>query len=129
MKICVSTHQGKLYDDEITYAVVKNADGEFAIMKNHMPLVCVIPNGYVKLVVERQEVYLALINGMLEFKDNIINVIAQGAHIGYSKDSALEHLQSVRNERLELNRKANVELTQKEKELIESIRMSKAGNL
>lgn len=129
MKICVSTHQGKLYDDEITYAVVKNDDGEFAIMKNHMPLVCVIPNGYVKLVVERQEVYLAVINGMLEFKDNIINVIAQGAHIGYSKDSALEHLQSVRNERLELNRKANVELTQKEKELIKSIRMSKAGNL
>ncbi len=129
MKICVSTHQGKLYDDEITYAVVKNDDGEFAIMKNHMPLVCVIPTGYLKLVVERQEVYLAVINGMLEFKDNIINVIAQGAHIGYSKESALKHLNSVRNERLELNRKANVELTQKEKELIESIRMSKAGNL
>lgn len=129
MKICVSTHQGKLYDDEITYAIVKNDDGEFAIMKNHIPLVCVIPTGYLKLVVERQEVYLAVINGMLEFKDNIINVIAQGAHIGYSKESALEHLQSVRNERLELNRKANVELTQKEKELIESIRMSKAGNL
>ncbi|MBS1477084.1 MAG: F0F1 ATP synthase subunit epsilon, partial [Acholeplasmatales bacterium] len=43
MKISVSTHQGKLYDDEITYAVIKNADGEFAIMKNHVPLVCVIP--------------------------------------------------------------------------------------
>ena len=68
MRICVSTHQGKLYDDEITYAVVKNEDGEFAIMKDHVPIVCVIPKGYVKLVVPEQELYLAVVNG--KFLDN-----------------------------------------------------------
>ena len=129
MKISVSTHQGKLYDDEITYAVIKNADGEFAIMKNHIPLVCVIPDGYIKLVVPGQELYLAIINGMLEFKENIITVIAQGAHIGYLKESALEHLESIRSERLESNRKANIDFTQKEKELLDNIRTTKAGSL
>lgn len=129
MKISVSTHQGKLYDDEITYAVIKNADGEFAIMKNHIPLVCIIPDGYIKLVVPGQELYLAIINGMLEFKENIITVIAQGAHIGYSKESALEHLESIRSERLESNRKANIDFTQKEKELLDNIRTTKAGSL
>ena len=35
MKIIVSTHQGKLYDEEVDYVVVNNnEDGEFAIMKN-----------------------------------------------------------------------------------------------
>lgn len=129
MRICVSTHQGKLYDDEITYAVIKNTDGEFAIMKNHIPLVCVIPEGYIKLVGQGQELYLAIINGMLEYKDNIISVIAQGAHIGYTKESSYEHLQSVRKERLESNRKANNDFTQKEKELLDNIRKTKAGKL
>lgn len=129
MRICVSTHQGKLYDDEITYAVVKNEDGEFAIMKDHVPIVCVIPRGYVKLVVPNQELFLAVVNGVLQFNDNVINVIAQGAHIGYSKDSAQEHLDTVRNERLELNRKTNVDFTQKEKEILDNLRRSKAGNL
>ena len=129
MRICVSTHQGKLYDDEITYVVVKNEDGEFAIMKDHVPIVCVIPRGYVKLVVPNQEVFLAVVNGVLQFNDNVINVIAQGAHIGYSKDSAQEHLDTVRNERLELNRKTNVDFTQKEKEILDNLRRSKAGSL
>ena len=129
MRICVSTHQGKLYDDEITYAVVKNEDGEFAIMKDHVPIVCVIPKGYVKLVVPEQELYLAVVNGTLQFNENVINIIAQGAHIGYTKESAQEHLDMARSERLELNRKTNVDFTQKEKEILDNLRKSKAGSL
>lgn len=129
MRICVSTHQGKLYDDEITYAVVKNEDGEFAIMKDHIPVVCVIPKGYLKLVVPAQELFLAINNGILQFNENVINVISQAAHIGYSKESAQEHLDKVRSERLEINRKSNVDFTQKEKEILDNLRKSKAGSL
>ena len=50
MKFLVSTHQGKLYDEELDYVVVHTSDNEFALMKDHIPLVCVIPFGYIKMV-------------------------------------------------------------------------------
>ena len=34
MKVVVSTHQGILYNEEVQYIVVKNTDGEFAILNN-----------------------------------------------------------------------------------------------
>lgn len=129
MKIIVSTHQGKLYDEEVDYVVVKQPEGEFAILKNHIPLVSIITSGYIKLVADKQELFLAVENGMLEFKDNHITVIAQGAHIGRDKDSALAHLESIRDERLEANRQINVDYTQKEKEILDNLRKTKAGNL
>ena len=50
MKIIVSTHQGQLYNEDVDYIVVHNQDGEFAIMKNCLPIISVISLGYIKLV-------------------------------------------------------------------------------
>lgn len=129
MKIVVSTHQGKLYDEEVEYIVVKNHEGEFAILKDHVPLVAVIPTGYIKLVADKQELFLAIENGMLEYKNNYVTVIAQGAHIGRDKESAISHLETIRNERLESNRKVNADYAQKEKEILDNLRKTKAGSL
>lgn len=130
MKIIVSTHQGKLYDEEVDYVVVNNnEDGEFAIMKNHIPVVCVLRLGSVKLVAGPNHLYLAVRSGMLEFKEEVVNIIAQEAHIGRDKESALKHLIYITEERLELNRKANADFTQKEKEIIDNLRTAKAGHL
>lgn len=129
MKIIVSTHQGNLYNEEVDYVVVKNNDGEFAILKNHVPVVAVINEGYVKLVRGNEEYYVVIISGILEFHDDNVNVLAQEAHIGYNHESARNHLDEFRKERLDKNRKEQVDLTQKEKELREHLRNSKAGQL
>ncbi len=129
MKIVVSTHQGNLYNEEVDYVVIKNNDGEFAILKNHIPVVAVINEGYVKLVKGNEEYYVVIISGILEFHDDNVNVLAQEAHIGYNRESAKNHLDEFRKERLDKNRKEQVDLTQKEKELREHLRNSKAGQL
>lgn len=129
MKIVVSTHQGNLYNEEVDYVVVRNDEGEFAIMKDHIPVVAVINEGYIKLVRGQDEFYVVIISGIAEFHDNVISVLAQEAHIGKDKDSAKEHLNQIRTERLEKNRKEQVDFTQKEKELREHLRTTKAGHL
>jgi F-type H+-transporting ATPase subunit epsilon len=129
MKIVVSTHQGKLYDEEVDYIVVKNKDGEFALMKNHLPLISVIPLGEIKLVLGKLTLYIAVNNGMLEFKDNFVNVIAQDAFIGRDRESSRAHLDQILKDQLEANRKENVDFTQKEREMIEHMKRAKAGNL
>lgn len=129
MKIIVSTHQGNLYNEQVEYVVVRNEEGEFAILNNHIPVVVVINEGYVKMVRDGEEYYVVIISGILEFHGDTVSVLAQEAHIGYDKDSARKHLDEFHKERLEKNRKEQGDLTQKEKELREHLRTSKAGQL
>lgn len=129
MRIVVSTHQGNLYNEEVEYVVIRNEDGEFAIMNDHIPVVAVINEGYVKMVRDSSEFFVVIVSGIAEFHDNVISVLAQEAHIGRDKESAKEHLLQIRNERLEKNRQEQVDFTKKEKELREHLRTTKAGNL
>lgn len=129
MKIIVSTHQGNVYNEEIDYVVVKNSDGEFAILNNHVPVVCVIQEGYIKLVRGELIFYIVVSNGILEYSQNQVSVLAQETHIGKDIESAKDNLNKIRQERLELNRKETADFTQKEREIRENLRKSKAGNL
>ncbi len=130
MKIIVSTHQGNLYNEEVDYIVVHDSvSGEFGIMNNHIPVVAVIDEGYLKLVRDKDELYVVIINGILEFHDNIVTVLAQEAQIGVSFDSAMIHLNEIRKERLELNRKNVADFTLKEKELRDHLKKTNAGSL
>ena len=130
MRIIVSTHQGTLYNDIVDYIVVHSTkDGEYGIMENHVPVVSVIEEGYVKLVKDKNEFYVVIISGVLEFHNNIATVLVQEAHIGKDKESAKRHLLEARNERLEKNRTEETDFTQKERELRQNIAQSKAGHL
>ncbi len=129
IKVTVSTHQGKLYDEMCDHITIKNQNGEFAILKDHIPVCTVVTEGYVKLVRGEEEFYLSLINGLVEFNNNICNVVSQEAHIGQNYDSAMEHLNSVRNARLEENRKINADYTHSEKQIRDNLKQTKAGSL
>ena len=130
MRIIVSTHQGTLYDDTVDYVVVHSTkDGEYGIMENHVTVVSIIEEGYVKLVRDKNEFYVVIFSGILEFHNNIVTVLVQEAHIGENVEAAKKYLLETRAERLEKNRQEGADFTQKEKELRESIARSKAGQL
>lgn len=129
MNIVVSTHQGQLISDEVDYVVCKADDGEFAIMKNHIPTVAVIKDGYLKLVLNKQNIFVAINNGVLEFSNNKVNVIAQIAAVGRDLDSVKSNLEKLIKDVLESNRQNSVDFAEKERDLMKNIRDSKAGNL
>lgn len=130
MKISVVTPQGELYNETIDYVVVTSKmNGEFAIMNNHIPIISTIDTGYVKIVKGEKELYTVVINGVVEFQNNQVNVIAQEAHIGMNKISAMDHLNTVREERIKENKRRNVDFALAEKELKKSVKDSHAGNL
>ena len=130
MKIVVSTHQGVLYDETIDYVVVHDQDdGEYAIMENHIPVVSVMEEGYLKLVKGSDELYVIVVSGILEFHDNFCTVTVQEAQAGRTLESTKVHLAEIRKERLERNRQESTDFTEKEKELREHIKKAKAGRL
>ena len=130
MKFVISTHKGVLYNDEIDYFVVKNDEGEFAILKDHTPVISVITSGYVKIIREANiEYYYVLVNGLLEFSNNNATILAQEAINGETYEKAKAELEKIRKERIETIKKSNLDYTKLEHDLRKNIKSSKAGRL
>lgn len=122
MRLIVITPNGVLYNEEVDYVVVSSKNnGDFAMLNNHAPLISTIDVGYLKLVRDKNTVFTVIINGTVEQQDNIITVIAQEAHVGMNKDSAMQHLNDVREERMEENRRRNIDFLKAERELKKNI--------
>ena len=98
-------------------------------MENHIPVVSVMEEGFLKLVRGSDELFVIIISGILEFHDNFCTVTVQEAQAGKTLESTKIHLAEIRKERLEQNRKESTDFTEKEKELREHIKRSKAGRL
>ncbi len=130
MRIVVSTHQGNLYNEEVDYVVVhSDSDGEYAVMKDHVPVISVMDTGYIKLVRDKEEFYVVVVSGIFEYHNDLATILVQEAHIGRSAESAKVHLEEIRKERLEKNRQESSDFTQKEQELRENLKKAKAGSL
>jgi len=130
MKVVISTHQGVLYNEEVEYFVVHDqSDGEYAVMKDHVPVVSVLEFGYIKLVDGKNEIYVSIVSGIVEFHDNEATILVQEAQAGSTYEAATKNLEALRKERLEKNRQETADFTHKERELREHIKNSGAGSL
>ena len=129
IKLIVSTHQGKLFEEMCDHIVVKGKEGEFAIFPNHVSVITSFEEGFVKFIKEQETLFLCLSSAIIESSNNVASVLSQEAHIGKSMKSASEHLQATRKDRLENNRKLDADLAMNEKELIDNIKKARAGSL
>ena len=129
IKLIVSTHQGKLFDETCDYVSVKSKAGEFGVLPNHVPVITSFEYGFIKFVRNKEELFLCLHSAVIEFSHNVFTVLAQEAHVGRDMQSAAQYLEDIRKERLEKNRQVEIDLAKSEHELIENIKKAKSGNL
>lgn len=130
MNIVIVTPDGELYNEEVTSVIISSQNnGDYEILKDHLPIVSTIDTGYVKLEQDKMIFYVVIINGVVEQINNRITVIAQDAFIGESKETAFDNLNAIRLARTEENKKRNIELELAEKELKRQIKMTGAGQL
>ncbi|MGE4320621.1 MAG: F0F1 ATP synthase subunit epsilon [Acholeplasmataceae bacterium] len=125
----VLTQLGETHQDTIEYAVVKNADGEMAILKDHIPIILHVAEGYLKFVQEKQEIFLVVEQAVVEFKNNELTILALEAQIGKTLENAKEAFENMKKEKLELTKQENVDFSKLEKDLKENIKKSRAGHL
>jgi len=125
----VLTQQGKTYSDEIEYVIIKSEDGEVGILSDHIPIIVKIQKGHIKLVKDKNESFLVVEQGVIEFKDNILTILALEAQIGATLDKAQAAFDNMKKEKMELTKKENVDFFNLEKDLKENITKSKAGQI
>ena len=129
MKIIVSTHQGVVLNEETEYILVHNSDGEFGILTNHIPVVTIIDNGYIKTTNKNATKYVSLCGAIFEFHNNEAIILAQEATYANSLNEAKEHLIDNRNKRIEANKKESVDFTKTENELRNHMKTAKASKI
>ena len=89
IQIIVATPKGELLNKEVDSIVASGDTGQVGILTNRLPLLMKITKGFVK-VNSDETLYVGIVNGVIDFKDNIATVIAQTAAIGTSEENAFE---------------------------------------
>ncbi len=128
MNIIVVNPEGVLYNEEVDSIIVSSSNnGDYEILPNHVSIISTVETGYIKLVQDKWTLFVVVIDGVVENHDNNITVIAHDAYIGETKEEAIENLNRIREDRIEENKKRNIELAKAEKELREQIKLTGAG--
>ena len=85
----IITPDGAIYtEDSVKMVVGRATDGEFAVMKNHLPLAAALEVAPIRIIGANGEKKIAVFGGFLEVKDNAVNVIAPLAELAETIDIA-----------------------------------------
>lgn len=128
IKIIVATPKGEVYSEDVESIVVSGDTGQLGILTNRLPLLTKITKGYVK-VNDTNTKYIGIINGVIDFKDNIATVIAQNAAIADSVEEAHNLIIKKLNIINQTNKQNNVDFVDAEKELLKNIKEMKAAHI
>ena len=89
MHVEIISPDGPIYvADGVTMVVARASDGEFAIMKNHLPLASALDMCAVRIHTGNKEQKVAVFGGFLENKDNKVTIIAPLAELAENIDEA-----------------------------------------
>lgn len=123
LHVSIVTPNGVILEDDFSYVAASGDEGQLGILPGHIPLMMKISKGFVKLKKEdNQEIYVSIVNGILELLNNNISVIAQDGHIGNTYEEAEEmRLERLKN-REDENKRLLVDFVGAENEIIKSIK-------
>lgn len=99
MHLKIITHDRIVFDDEVNEVYTKGVDGEFGILKDHIPMMCALDIGVTKAVQENSVHLFTTMGGIFQFKDNNALILTDTAESGNDIDllrakSALERAEA-----------------------------------
>ena len=79
MQVDVVSAEEQLFSGEANEVYARSMDGEIGILPGHQPILIMLDKAPVRVKVNGQEQSFELSGGFLEFRDNHLIVIAEGA--------------------------------------------------
>ena len=128
IKVIVATPKGELLNKDVESIVISGDTGQLGVLQNRLPLLTKITKGFVK-VNDTNVTYVGIVNGVVDFKDNVATVIAQHAAIGETEEAAHQAIEDNLNSIIKANKQKNVDFVEAEKELIKNIKDMKAAHI
>jgi len=129
MKLTIASPKGLVEKTEIDYIVTCGENGQFAILKNHTPVVVPVKTGWIKTVTSGEESFYIVTGAIVEFKEDNLNIIVQEIAKGNSLEKAKEaYLEFKKTQKSENTRKL-MDFTELEKELAKNLKEIKAAHI
>lgn len=88
MRLKIITHEKVVFDEDVDEIYTRGVDGEFGILKNHVPVMSALDIGVTKVISNGQAVNFATMGGVLQFKDNECIILTTTAERGDQIDVA-----------------------------------------
>ncbi len=123
IKISIVTPNSEVIEDTTEFVVVKTDEGEIGFLKDHTPLIGKISNGFCRL----NDYVVAIKNGILDFNNNVCNIICQDSYKASTYDEAIKLMEKRSLDNLNKSKMKLVDFTEAEKDLVKSIKEASLG--
>ncbi len=88
MRLKIITHEKVVFDEDVDEIYTHGVDGEFGILKNHVPLMSALDIGVTKVIQNGHTINFATMGGVLQFKDDECIILTTTAERGDQIDVA-----------------------------------------
>lgn len=82
MKLKIITQERIVFDEEVDEIYSKGVDGEFGILKNHIPMMTALDIGVTKTIKNNTVKMFTTMGGILQFKDDECLILTTMAETG-----------------------------------------------
>lgn len=79
MRLKIITHEKVVFDEEVDEIYTKGVDGEFGILKNHIPYMSALDIGVTRVVQGKNIKTFTTMGGVFQFKDDIAQILTPTA--------------------------------------------------
>lgn len=126
MKLIIVNPKGTYFDGEVEYVIIDGDNGQLGILENHTPIVVGVNEGFIKRVTNEDEYFYMISGGIIEYKENIVNVIAQEVAEGKTLKEATNQFNEMRKSAIDANKKKLMDFTELERDLAKNMKQIKA---
>ena len=127
MTIRVVTPDKLVFDGEADRVLARGIDGDFAVLRNHIPMMTPLGVGELRVEFNGQTSFIAIDNGIFEVSNNHINVLSNDAMMAEDIDVARAKMDLERIERKKQNSKTREDLIKSEMEIVKLLNQIRVG--
>lgn len=109
MKLKIITQERVVYDDEVDEIYTRGVDGEFGILRGHVPIMSALDIGVTKIKVGGKSKCFTTMGGILQFKDDECLILTTLAEPGDEIDEMRAREAFERSKRLLLEANARMD--------------------
>ena len=88
MRLKIITHEKLVFDEDVDEIYTRAMDGEFGILKNHVPIMSALDIGVTKIKQGSEVKFFTTMGGVLQFQDGECTILTTTAEAGNDIDVA-----------------------------------------
>lgn len=127
MHLKIITHDKIVFDNEVNEIYTKGVDGEFGVLKGHIPIISALDIGVTKVVLNDECKFFTTMGGVFQFKNEEATILTDCAECGDDIDITRAKTAKERAEARLAESKAEIDVKRAEASLARAMARLKAA--